>query len=279
MNIAFPALVILLLILPGAIFRYAYARGSWGWSSPISFRTVSDELAYSTVFAVGLHFVWVAIASYFGNEPDFHALVALLTGNFGIGRETYDHAIDAIALHVVAIFTYFMTLFLFSAAAGRGAHRAVRYFKLDLRTEIFRFRNEWHYLLTGEILSFSEVEIEARELSGVFLSAAVDYGRETYLYRGIVVDWSFAEDGQPETIRLRFTHRRKLSDDRTTDDQSKQGTRVSGDFILPDERYYEVHGDIFVLRYSQLKTLNLDYFYVSEVPTSGGSAVIEQTAP
>jgi hypothetical protein len=100
----------------------------------------------------------------------------------------------------------------------------------------------------------------------------VDYGKETYLYRGIVVDWSFAEDGQPDSIWLRFTHRRKLSADRPTDEQNKPSARATGEFILPDERYYEVHGDIFVLRYSQLKTLNLDYFYLSEEPAGGSSA-------
>src|SRR5687768_16032712 len=34
MNIAFPALFILLLVLPGIILRYTYARGPWRWESP-----------------------------------------------------------------------------------------------------------------------------------------------------------------------------------------------------------------------------------------------------
>jgi hypothetical protein len=259
MNIAFPALIILLLILPGAIFRYAYARGSWGWSSPISFRTVSDEVAYSAIFAVGLHLIWLLLASVLEFQADFRALVALVSGNFGAQGQRYERSLDAIALHPAAIVVYFISLFVASAASGRLAHWIVRRNRLDLRTQTFRFKNEWHYLLTGEMLAFKEVAIEPRDVSGVLLSAVIDHAKDSYLYRGIVVDWSFATDGQPDTIRLRFTHRRKLADDRP-----KDVPRASGEFIPPDERYYEIHGDIFVMRYSELKTLNLDYFFLSE---------------
>lgn len=259
MNIAFPALIIAILILPGAIFRYAYARGSWGWSSPISFRSVSDELAYSAVFAIGLHFVWLAAVSAGGYRADFPSLLALVAGSYGPQGERYEAALASVAGHPVAIATYLLTLYLFSGNLGRLSHYGVRRSRLDLRTQVFRFRNEWHYLLTGEILSFHEVSIEPREIGGVFLSAIVDHGKDSYLYRGIVEDWSFDGSGNLDSIRLRFAHRRLLSEDR--DSQAAVG---SGDYIPPDGRYYEIHGDLFLLRYSQLRTMNLDYFSLSE---------------
>lgn len=60
MNLAFPALFILLLVLPGIILRYTYARGPWRWESPTSITNLSDEIAYSVAFAVGLHLLWMA---------------------------------------------------------------------------------------------------------------------------------------------------------------------------------------------------------------------------
>jgi hypothetical protein len=259
MNIAFPALLIALLILPGAIFRYGYARGSWGWTSPISFRSISDELAYSAVFAVGLHFLWQLLSRIFGYSADFRSLVALLSGSFGLHGERYEQAIRSIADHPTAIAIYFLSLACGSAAMGRASHRLVRATRLDLSTQIFRFRNEWHYLLTGEVLSFKEVSLESREVDGVYLSAVVDHSKDTYLYRGIVEDWSFDQNGRLETIRLRLTHRRLLSQDR-----SQAHTEGTGAEIPPDARYYKIHGDLFVLRYSEIKTLNLDYFSLSE---------------
>ena len=262
MNIAFPALIILLLVLPGAIFRYSYARGSWGWSSPVSFRTVSDELAYSAIFAVGLHFVWLLLADIFGYQADFPSLLALVSGSYGAKGERYEAAIAAIADHPKAIAAYFLSLFAVVSIGGRLAHVLVRRTRLDLKTQVFRFKNEWHYLLTGEILSFKEVSIDPREIDGVFLSAVIDHGKESYLYRGIVEDWSFDKDGELDTVRLRFAHRRFLSADRENDLAG-----ASGDYIPPDDRYYEIHGDLFLLRYAQTKTLNLDYFSLSEEPT------------
>jgi hypothetical protein len=259
MNIAFPALIVLILALPGAIFRYTYARGSWGWSSPISFRSVSDELAYSAVFAVGLHFIWLGVGSLGGNSVDIPSLLAMLSGNYGVRGERYESSLNSIASHAKLVGFYQLSLLISAAILGWLGHKLVRWAELDLKTQIFRFRNEWHYLLTGEILKFKEVRIEAREIDGVFLSAVIDHGA-SYLYRGIVEDWSFNSDGQLDTIRLRVAHRRLLSADRKVDEEA-----ATGDYIPPDERYYEIHGDLFVLRYSEVKTLNLDYFSLSEV--------------
>lgn len=260
MNIAFPALLIIGLALPGMVLRYTYARGSWGWTSPVSFRSVSDELAYSAILAVGLHFAWVFLAARLHYRVDFESLVALLVGNFGSRGESYGRAIASIAQHPAAIAVYFLTLCGTAAVLGRVSHHAVRYYKWDLNTQIFRFKNEWYYLLTGEALSFKEVSLESRDVAGVFLSAIVEHGKQCYLYRGIVEDWSFNSDGQLENVRLSLTHRRKLSDDRIASD-----IPAAGSFVPPDERYYELRGDLFVLRYSELKTLNLDYFELIEV--------------
>jgi hypothetical protein len=37
----------------------------------------------------------------------------------------------------------------------------------------------------------------------------------------------------------------------------------------PDERYYEIRGDFLVLRYAEIRTLNLDYFAVTLAEEGG----------
>lgn len=271
MNIAFPALLIIGLILPGMVFRYTYARGSWGWTSPISFRSVSDELAYSAIFAVGLHFLWALGALSLGYSIDFQSLLAFLTGNFGIRGENYARAIKSIAEHPGAIGGYFLTLYGAAAAAGRSSHWLIRKTGLDLKTQVFRFKNEWFYLLTGEALSFRGVATDPRPIDGVFLSAVVDHGKESYLYRGIVEDWSFDAGGQLESLRLSLAHRRKLDDDRR-----ESPPAMVGSYVPPDDRYYEIRGDLLALRYSEIKTLNLDYFTLAD--DEGESTPLVETA-
>lgn len=255
MNLAFPALLVLLLVLPGLIFRYSYARGDWGWSNPISFRSVSDELAYGVVLAVGLHCLWASLTGWFGYAIDFGAVLALLLGNFGQGPTMYERAVASATRYPGAIATYFLTLCTGGWLLGNRLHWAVRITRMDRRTRVLRFKNEWYYLLSGEVLSFHDTDDAERDVSGVYLSAVVDHAKASYLYRGIVADWTFDKDGQLDTISLRLAHRRLLESDLRQDEPREPGVEVK-----PDSRYYDIHGDRLILRYSQLKTLNLDYF-------------------
>ena len=259
MNLAFPALLVLLLVLPGSIFRYTYARGTWGWSSPTSFRSISDELAYSVVLAVGLHCLAIVGVGLLGFRVDFASVVALLIGDFGPSGKQYGRAIESVAMYPGRIALYFLGISFGASAAGHIAHKVVRALRLDHRTRIFRFRNEWFYLLSGEVMQFAESADDIREIAGVYLSAVVDHSKESYLYRGIVADWSFDPQGQLDAITLRMAHRRPLSKDR-----EKPDARIPGELFDGDDRYYDIHGDRFVLRYSQIRTLNLDYFSLAE---------------
>lgn len=127
------------------------------------------------------------------------------------------------------------------------------------RLRFFRFNNEWFYILTGEILSFREEESRSRSIDGVFLSAIVDHAKESFLYRGIIKDWTFDSAGRLDTIRLALPHRRLL-----TSDRKKPLGALAGKYVEPDDRYYEIRGDVFVLRYAEIKTMNLDYFTLDD---------------
>lgn len=226
---------------------------------------MSDELAYSAIFAVGLHVVWVTLATRIGYQVDYRSTLALLSGTFGTDTDTYARSIDAVASYPGEIAFYFLSLCGIAAVSGRTSHWAVRKTKLDLRTQIFRFKNEWAYLLSGEVLSFAEADGDSRAVAGVFLSAVVEHGGDPYVYRGIVTDWSFSSGGALDNVRLTFAHRRKLADDRTMPD-----TVARGSYNPPDERYYEIRGDVFILRYSEMKTMNLDYFALEEIAVQSG---------
>jgi hypothetical protein len=255
MNIAFPAVFILLLVLPGIILRYSYARGPWRWESPTSITNLSDEIAYSVAFAVGLHVLWLSLADILGHPADLRSAISLLTGTYGQNAAYFERSLRSISDHYVRVGCYFISLYFVAAGLGFSLHWLVRSLGLDRSTKIFRFRNEWYYLLSGEILEFRESPEPAPAIDGVYLSAIVDHSDGSFLYRGIVRDFTFGRDGQLEKIVLTLAHRRKLQSDR---EQSEDlGARSA---VPPDERYYSIEGDFFVLRYSETKTINLDYF-------------------
>jgi hypothetical protein len=113
-------------------------------------------------------------------------------------------------------------------------------------------------MLTGEVLGFRENAGEGRSVDGVYFSAVVDHASGSYLYRGIVTDFTFDRDGALDTIVLTDAHRRTLLDDRPEGQPSSHVGPAE-----PDERYYEIRGDFLVLRSAEIRTLNLDYFAVT----------------
>ena len=258
MNFAFPALLVFLLLLPGIVLRYSYARGPWGWASPTSLRRVSEELAYGVAFALVLHVVWLAIVGRLGYQPDVDAMFLLLVGSFGDGGDHLDRVRSSVATHYGGVAGYLVSLYAAAGIAGNLGHRAVRRLKLDHLTKTFRFDNYWYYMLTGEVLDFRENAGEGRAVDGVYFSAVVDHASGSYLYRGIVSDFTFDRDGALDTIVLTDAHRRRLVDDR----EEEEPTAHVGP-VEPDERYYEIRGDFLILRYAEIRTLNLDYFAVT----------------
>jgi hypothetical protein len=258
MSFAFPALLVFLLVLPGIILRYSYARGPWGWASPTSMRRVSEELAYGVAFALALHAAWLFVVRRLGFEPDVEAMVLLLVGNFGEGDKHLDRVLTSVAGHYPGVAAYLVSLYGAAGIAGNLGHRAVRRLKLDHLTKTFRFDNYWYYMLTGEVLDFRENAGEGRAVDGVYVSAVVDHASGSYLYRGIVSDFTFDRDGALDTVVLWDAHRRRLVDDR---EEGQPPAQVGPS--EPDERYYEIRGDFLVLRSAEIRTLNLDYFAVT----------------
>ena len=264
MNIAFPAALIFLLILPGLIFRYAYARGSWYWNSPVSLQQMSNELAYSVLFAVGLHAIWLGISDSVGHPADIRALFVLLIANFGKDSQLLQGALNSVVDHTFEVFFYFISICFGAAVLGHVFHLVVRGLKLDRRTRILRFKNEWYYLLSGEVLSFEEVDDEGEEISGVYVAAVIEQGKTCYLYRGYLQDWSYDSEGELDLLRLRYAHRRALADDDSGG--SIASTEEEGQPGAPDSRYYDIKGDYLLIRYADVKTLNLEYFSISDAP-------------
>ncbi len=273
MNFAFPALLVFLLVLPGIILRYSYARGPWGWASPTSMRRVSEELAYGVAFALVLHALWLCLVRWLGFTPDVEAMVLLLVGDFGRDSEQLDRVVSSLAGHYTGVAAYLVSLYASAGLAGNLGHRAVRRLGLDHLTKTFRFDNYWYYMLTGEVLDFRENGAEGRAVDGVYVSAVVDHASGSYLYRGIVTDFTFDRDGALDTVVLTDAHRRRLVDDREDD-----GLPLPVGPSEPDERYYEIRGDFLVLRSAEMRTLNLDYFAVT-LEEGTGANTAEGSSP
>jgi len=88
------------------------------------------------------------------------------------------------------------------------------------------------------------------------ISAIIEVAKDAVLYVGVLDDFFFDSDGKLDRLILQSVARRPLSADK-----SKSATEIGS----TDERFYDIDGDSFVLRYEDVKTLNVQYVKLTAV--------------
>jgi len=140
--------------------------------------------------------------------------------------------------------TFVMTVSFF---AGHACRKIVRVLKLDRRFKLFRFTNDWHYLLSGEFLDFPEVPDHPEEVSFKLVNALTSVGNQQMIYIGELIHFTLSDEGGLENIVLKDAKRRLLQDD------------------LVENRYYEIPGRYITIPYKTIININIRYFYLEEV--------------
>lgn len=272
MNIALPTLLLLLFLLPGILLSYAYRRGFFH-PNRVTLGPVRDELGVGIVWALVLHPLFAAVALQFDLwNPNPSVFFAILSGSFSPVTE------EKLA-HIYDIFVYAASTSLGALAIGTLAHLSVRWSKFDIRYQWIRFNNEWFYLFSGEARLFEATgpnmiravwnwgapnaelpwglrwadtpdsntflaiwKRSRREVKSVRCSAVVTVGDNTYLYNGIVSSYHFDTNGELDSIVLQSAQRIPLHN---FDKDTEASTRIPGDFLL--------------VRYADVRTLNIAY--------------------
>lgn len=236
MNLAFPALFLLIVLLPGLIFRRVYNRGPAA-PPPAS---LGDEIARSPIPAGVLHLVWGCLGKLIGHPVDIKSALALGLGNFGDHGSFFDEALDSVANHSVEVSLYFLSIYCAAALIGYVCHWIVWDHRLDLKFWFLRSSDYWYYFFRGE----PPAPKPASPIEGIRVSAVVSDGTEMLIYRGIFHHYT-GRGGQLDEIWLLSAERRPLSGDKPEDPLT--------------EKYYRIPGDVLVLKASEVKTINLKY--------------------
>lgn len=161
------------------------------------------------------------------------------------------------------VLTYYLGLLAMGALAGWGTRAFVRWRKFDRRYTWLRYDNQWHYLLTGEILETPDLQpavglADASLIDFVFVDVLVKLEKGNMLYSGILVDYELGADGGLRTLYLRQTRRKQLAGT-----ASETLDTTAADAEPAEGRYYDVLGDLMIIPYAQTLNLNLTY-YVDE---------------
>lgn len=243
MNLALSTFILFLVLLPGIFFRRFYYTQEF--STEYFKQTFLEIFLSGFIPSLIIHAIWYFLAGRFGYFVDLELFGSLLTNN--PNPEVFKNLND----FALPILLYHLSMWIGSALTGKLLKQTVRYFGLDRRMSLLRFQNSWHYIFTGEFIEFptsnkSLTKDRVEDIELIYIDALVQTQEGSVLYEGILVDYELSKEGGLESISLDQVQRRFLRDDR----------RKS--FKAP--KHYQIPGDLFLLKYSEIKNLNFSYY-------------------
>lgn len=246
MDIAFPALLIFLLAGPGFVFREFNQRREIRAteSTPFS-RTSMVSLLYSAI----INAIACGAADLNGYEVRLGDLYLLLVQADGLNtqQEAWQLSWNQNSSTIMSYFG----LTWFGAWLGAKAWLLLitqfNYERPDHRlSALVRGDAPWFYLLTGAD--------HTSVVDGTFIAATVGIEGQAYLYQGLLANFELGDDGKLDRLVLTQAARRLLSQDRIGPDTD------------PLNRFYAIAGDQFVIKYSEISTLNISYLVLTDPP-------------
>lgn len=256
MNIALPALLVFIVLLPGFVFRSRFKRIE---RTSFDFSPFGQVVTTAVLLAGALHGIWLT-----GTWILFNETVAV---EAALKLASSDAAAQSAALTIVSgsiskVTKYFSSLLLFSFFVPPLLRKLIVGMKLDRSgarwSGLFRFHGApWYYLLTG-----ADFE-KGKEPDLIVVSAIVDTKAkgDPMLYTGVLEDYFVTPEGDLDRLVLSGVARRPL-----TSDRQEAGNAAP-------ERFYAIEGDYFVLRYSEAITLNIKYVALQPVHASANQQI------
>ncbi|HWP20776.1 MAG TPA: hypothetical protein VNO84_16725 [Burkholderiaceae bacterium] len=251
MNIALPAFVIFVLLLPGFIFRSGLKRIE---REIVDYSPFGRVVVEATLWNLLLHLLWLGASDLLvGEQVRLAWVLSLLSSH----APTQVQAILEVERDTGLVLAYFGSLYLFAYAAPRGLRAAVSRFRLDRVgsrwSRFVRFSEApWYYLLTGADFAAED------EPDFILVSAIVNVGDQPYIFRGMLEEFFVSREGALDRLVLASVERRPFGPEQDKD--------------TPDEEvFYPIEGDYFVIRASEIVTLNIQYVRFERAGEGGGA--------
>lgn len=260
MNIALPALVAFVVLLPGFIAR---SRIKFVEQTSLDYSPFGRVVSEAVTWSIVLHFIWIfGTQTFTSNQFKLNIFLGLLSS----APASQTKAIEFVSGQPASIAAYFGSLLAFSYLAPSLIRHFITRHRLD-RAEsrwarLFRFEDApWYYVLTGADYPPGE------EPDFVVVSAIVDVARQPILYRGVLEDFFFDENGQLDRLVLSKVMRRPLigADKPSGDELDKKSM---------ENRFYQIDGDTFIIRYADTITLNIQYVNLVAQGENGEQALL-----
>lgn len=251
MNIALPALLIFLLILPGLIFNFAFYKIE---NTALTYIPLTNKTTIGALVTLILHTLALCFLIYVvGVSLSLQALFILISG---VQDEKYSSVIASFTAHqFILLASYLLVICGLAYLFGKLLRCLIAKYEWD-RHPIFEIDSSWYYLFKG--YDWKDGADGTPDFAQI--AAMIEIAGKGYLYIGILEKFFLNNQGNIDRLVLTGAMRREIGKDKS----DNQGDN--------SKRFYPIDGDYFVLRYSEVKNLNVQFFTLDEVlvATNGG---------
>lgn len=248
MSIAIGSLAIILLLVPGLAFYRFYYSGEF--SKQYIKASVFEAILMALIPSFFFHSIGIFYLNRVHNvilEPEIFELV--LNSSFKEINSKYPY------INLIRIIEYSICMWALSSVVGWLTKFIVRKTHLDARYKILRYQNEWHYLLSAEILRFRNQKLKIKKrnplkffkpwkqkLDLVWIDALVKTENLEIIYIGVLEDYVLSKEAGLDRLYISETRRKLLQEDNTKE------TPIPGHF--------------FCLDFSHVVNLNIRYVFL-----------------
>lgn len=253
MDIALSGIIILILVLPGISFAKGFYSGEFS-----NQYTTSDfyNLLVNTVFpSLILYLLSYPIVYFFFNyDFRFDILLGLVSSNDDIIKL----AITDVEKSKIAIIFYQILLNTSAYLIGNKLKKYVLSKSFDTSYDILKYKNIWHYIITARLLNFDKnshilQNDTVEDVDYTYVDALVNVNDQTFIYKGVLVDYQLAKDGGLDLLIVTNAQRKLISD--------------------PSGSYKDIKGNYIILKYSDLINLNLTFIQLDETFDNSGNLI------
>ncbi|NDK54778.1 hypothetical protein [Pontibacter fetidus] len=253
MNFAVASILIVLIIAPGLIMSRGF------FSAPFTKRILPsnpvNELISAILPSVVLHALYLVIVQNWTDyQVDFPLLGNLLFSSSNPDR--IKESFSNLSTFFVPIAIYHIVLWAVAYLLGLIGRVIIRFGSLDINLAYFRFNNKWHYIFSGEITRFPDVQRPPiTRIDMRVVDMLVDTADGSIIYSGILQDYSLNNNAELDSLTLSHVFRRPLTEE-------VNGKNDAGEEVLvqaQSQRKYKVPGALMVIPYSKVVNINLHY--------------------
>ncbi len=251
MNIALGAILLVLLLTPGAIIIRGY-YSSWIEKKNNIHIPFSDLLFKGIVFSIIYHSVAICLINYVGFIPDFHLLYHLIIG------KDIDQTSSDLNSAIRWFFTYYLFSIIICLTITKFFKKIIQSYNWDLKYNAFKNTNYWFELFSARKLEQLGIQGKQIDTTLIYVDVLTDKG---IIYSGFLSDFNYSPiKDELENVVLQHFEKRSF------EIQNSQEKKID-----PNGRFHttgtplEFPGDALIVPASQIININIHYLNVFKI--------------